>query len=505
MNKVKTVKTWNGFSLVVLLLLLLTEGMLFLRIWNLKMLPNTYFLILAGAVLLVTLLLALLMFRRKTGAWAKRTGHGKQIIGYLLSAVIITLCCIGYMAVTEVQKTIDGITAPEKVSMVLEIYVRSEDPAEYLQDTNGYTYALPEDIPEDSLTPVIQELEELISEEIETVWHANAAAQIRALLAGEVDAVVVDSAYIPALESMEEYGDLTNRIKLLHEKVVEKEITPLPTVPMPESTRSENAFLMYISGSDSRSRVLSDGRSDVNILVAVNTDTHQILMINTPRDYYVVNPASGDGSMDKLTHCGIKGIGNSMGALSSLYGQQVDYYARINFSGFEKLVNSLGGVTIHSDVGFTAGNTYIQKGENRLNGAQALAFVRERKHLRGGDNDRGKNQMKLVAGIVNELTAGNLLANYSEILQSLEGMFTTNFPSDKIGSLVQLQLTQMPKWEIFSCASTGENGTDSCWAAGGGYAYVMYPHENVVAHASGLLDQVLTGETLTQEDMIVTQ
>ena len=208
--------------------------------------------------------------------------------------------------------------------------------------------------------------------------------------------------------------------------------------------------------------------------------------------------------MDKLTHCGVNGATNSMEALGILYGVDPEYYARINFSGFETLVDAIGGVTIYSDVAFTVnGDYYIQKGENHLNGQQALGFARIRKSLAGGDNDRGKNQMKLITAILNQLSAGNLLQNYDQILKSLEGMFVTSMPAEKIGELVQKQLTEMPKWEIFSFAVTGQGGSDSCWAAGGGYAYVMYPHEAVVAHASALLEKVLTGETLTREDMTV--
>ena len=162
--------------------------------------------------------------------------------------------------------------------------------------------------------------------------------------------------------------------------------------------------------------------------------------------------------------------------------------------------------TIYSDVAFTVnGDYYIQKGENHLNGQQALGFARIRKSLAGGDNDRGKNQMKLITAILNQLSAGNLLQNYDQILKSLEGMFVTSMPAEKIGELVQKQLTEMPKWEIFSFAVTGQGGSDSCWAAGGGYAYVMYPHEDVVAHASALLEKVLTGEVLVQDDLTMTK
>lgn len=511
MKKNHSVTIWNGISLVVLALLAGSEGWLLWRIHSLHMLPGKFFWILCGACLVLTGLLCLLLFRRKQkGKWQKRRGCGKQIVGYILSIIVIAGCWFGSTAVGQVQNTVTSITAPLKINVVLEIYVRSDDPAEYLQDTAGYTFALPEDIVSKEIAPVVAELQELLEGDMTTVTYPNTTAQLAALFAGEVDAVVLDSAYLSILDELEEFEDYAEKVKLLDERIVEKEIPQTTAPPAAEPTEPEEeeqgpektGFLVYVSGIDSRSRVNTNSRSDVNILVAVNPETHQILMINTPRDYYVANPAGG-GAMDKLTHCGIQGTGNSMEALGLLYGWEAEYFARINFSGFETLVDAIGGVTVYSDVAFRAhGGHYIQKGENHLNGEQALGFARTRKALKGGDNDRGKNQMKLIAGIVNQLTAENLLNNYTQILESMEGMFSTSVPAEMIGELVQMQISEMPDWEIFSFAATGTGGTDHCWASGW-YSYVMYPNEEVVAHASGLIEKVLYGEILTDADMQV--
>jgi anionic cell wall polymer biosynthesis LytR-Cps2A-Psr (LCP) family protein len=164
-------------------------------------------------------------------------------------------------------------------------------------------------------------------------------------------------------------------------------------------------------------------------------------------------------------------------------------------------VDAIGGVTVYSPVTFYTRDYQFYEGENHLNGDQALAFARERKSLRGGDNDRGKNQMRLISAMIKQLSVDNLLANYAEILESLEGMFSTNMPAEDIGKLVQLQLTEMPSWEILTFAVTGDNGDDVCWAVGG-RGYVMYPHENMVAHAIDLMERFLEGEVLTEADMI---
>ena len=499
-------RSWNLFSWIVLIVVSALEIRLLWQIYRLYMLPLPYFLALCGGLVLLTGLLCLLIFRRKPGKWAEKKGHGKQIVGYILALFLLAGCALGSFAVGKVLKTITNITAPEIINVVMEVYVRSEDEAGYVQDTADYSFAIPEDVPEEDRVEVLAHLEELFGKAVEPSTYPTTVDALNALLAGDVNAVVLNAEYVSVLMSLDGFENLNNQIKMLHEYIIEKEVIPQTPPVIPEK-KFENVlntpFLIYISGNDARRPLLADGGSDVNILLLVNVENRQILMINTPRDYYVVNPASGNGSRDKLSHCGLRGIDNCVEAMTTQYGIPVEHYARINFSGFIKLVDAIGGVTIYTDFGFdTIGGTYIRKGENNLDGKGALDFVRERKHLPGGDNDRGKNQMKFIKAMIEKLSVGNLISNYSQILESLEGLFTTNFPAEDIGRLVQFQLTEMPTWEIFTFAVTGDNGNDYCWGVGG-YGYVMYPHENVVDHAIDLMERFLEGEKLTQEDMTV--
>ena len=272
---------------------------------------------------------------------------------------------------------------------------------------------------------------------------------------------------------------------------------PVVTPKNPES----DSFSIYLSGSDTRSSKLTKSRSDVNIIMVLNPTGKQALLVNTPRDYYVSNPA-GNGAKDKLAHCGLYGTDNSRAALTELYDVPITYAAQINFKGFETLIDALGGVTIHSDFAFTttAGGYYIKAGDNHLNGAKALAFARERSKLAGGDITRGKNQMKLITALIKQVSPSNLMANYREILNSLEGMFVTDMPLSAITKLVTTQLTDMNDWEVFTYSVTGKGGTDYNYSSGTN-AYVMYPEQASVSHAAALMQKMLEGELLTQSDV----
>lgn len=272
------------------------------------------------------------------------------------------------------------------------------------------------------------------------------------------------------------------------------------SAPTPQNPASE-AFAVYLSGSDTRGSALTKSRSDVNIIAAVDPVNRQLLLVNTPRDYYVSNPA-GKGAKDKLAHCGLYGTDNSRQALAELYDVPIAYAAQINFKGFETLIDALGGVTVESDTAFTTtmGGYYIQKGENTLNGAQALAFARERSKLSGGDVTRGQNQMKLITALMKQVSPANIMANYREILSSLDGMFVTDMPLSTITRLVTTQLDDLNDWEVFSLSVTGTDGNAYNYSSGSS-AYVMYPNADSVRQASELMQQVLRGAAISQTDV----
>ena len=264
---------------------------------------------------------------------------------------------------------------------------------------------------------------------------------------------------------------------------------------------------MYISGSDTRDKKLVTSRSDVNIMLVVNPKTKQILLLNTPRDYFIPNPASGTGALDKLTHCGIYGIECSMQALMDLYGVEIDYYAQINFTGFETLIDAIGGVTVYCDQSFTTNKgIHFSKGELELDGSSALVFARERYNVAGGDNARGKNQMKVIKAVIDKATSGTtMLSNYTGIMESLEGMFVTSMPTSDISSLVKMQLKDLAQWNIQSYAVTGNNGKEITYSMPGTKLSVMYPNQGMVDYGSNLIQRVMDGEILTEADMTYTK
>ena len=263
---------------------------------------------------------------------------------------------------------------------------------------------------------------------------------------------------------------------------------------------TKEPFVVYLSGVDTRGDLTDKARSDVNIIAAVNPVTKQVVLINTPRDYYV--DLAGTNSKDKLTHAGLYGVQTSMDTLGNLYGVDVQHYIRINFAGFINIVDALGGVDVYSDQAFTSVGspgyydpTTFVEGWNHLDGKAALAFARERHAFKTGDVQRGINQMKVIDAMLNKIKSPALLMGFSKIMDSAADCFVTSLSQNQISALVRMQLSDFAEWNIESYTVTGSSGSSTkCYSAKGQKLYVMKPDENSVAKAKEMIAAVLGGE-----------
>lgn len=498
-------KLWTGISIVAFGLQLLAQIFTALIVWKLNVLPAEYAVpALIGFAALLALTAAILFIPLK-----KKPVSGKRrLIACIVSLIIVIACTAVSAVIANLYSTMQEVTTAEPAGIVRSVYVRKDDPAQTLEDASSYQFAYVDNYDETYTQLAIITIEKQLSNSIKTKTYASAQELADALLAGETEAIILNDAYFALLEEFEAFADFSEKVRLLCDVTIDptlsvpQEEQPKEPVVSPPKEIEASAFVMYISGSDTRSTKLDVSRSDVNILAVVNPQTKQILLVNTPRDYYVPNPA-GDGALDKLTHCGIYGVECSIKALSDLYDVQVNYYSQVNFTGFETLIDAIGGITVYSDVSFTTiEGTWIQAGQNNLNGAQALQFARERYNLSGGDNARGKNQMKVIKAVIEKMTSGTtLIKNYSDILKSLEGMFVTSLKPTDISMLVKMQLSDSAQWNINTFAVTGTGGSERTYSMPGSYAYVMYPHEDVVEYASDLIQRVIDGDVLTEQDM----
>ena len=307
------------------------------------------------------------------------------------------------------------------------------------------------------------------------------------LKSGKSKAMVLSGSYASLLESVD--SNYASNLKTIYTyKIKKKNSNSAKQV-------DSKVFNIYISGIDTYGSISTVSRSDVNIIMTVNMNTHKILLTTTPRDAYVKIPGGGADQYDKLTHAGIYGVETSEQTLENLYGIKIDYYARINFTSFLKLIDQLGGVTVHNDQAFTSlhGKFDFPVGDIQMNSEQALGFVRERYSLDGGDNDRGKNQEKVISAIVNKLASLKSVSNFTSIVNNLQDSVQTNMSLDTINALANTQLDSGSKFTVTSQAVTGTGSTGqlTSYAMPNSSLYMMKLDDSSVASASQAIKNLM--------------
>ena len=295
----------------------------------------------------------------------------------------------------------------------------------------------------DNIQQLMNDLKASQNKELTVEESSSYLAAYKSLLAGDTKAIILNSVFENIIES--EYPDYASKIK----KIYTKELTK--TVETPKDVKGDS-FNVYISGIDTYGPISSVSRSDVNIIMTVNRETKKILLTTTPRDSYVPIADGGNNQKDKLTHAGIYGVDASIHTLENLYGIDLNYYARLNFTSFLKLIDLLGGVDVHNDQDFTSlhGKFHFPVGNVHLDSEQALGFVRERYSLADGDRDRGRNQQKVIVAILQKLTSTEALKNYDSIIKGLQDSIQTNMPLETMMNLVNAQLESGGTYKINS-------------------------------------------------------
>ncbi|MEL4359206.1 MULTISPECIES: LCP family protein [unclassified Luteococcus] len=189
------------------------------------------------------------------------------------------------------------------------------------------------------------------------------------------------------------------------------------------SAKAGNSLNFLVVGSDSRG---SDrGRSDVIILAHVSGDRKRVDLIHVPRDLYVSIPGQGKNKINAAYAFG--GTPLLVQTLQPLVGVPIDHVAKIDFQGFVKMTDAIGGVTIATD-----------EGTKTFNGTEGLAWVRERYHLSQGDFSRGERQMQFIRAVLVKGLSKEVLTNPAELSRFLDAA-TSNMVVDEKFSTGEMQ------------------------------------------------------------------
>lgn len=490
MKNNKNKKIWQEGRFYYLLVLILLSLALILQLFVINILPTLYTLVISGVILILCLLIFLLLFNKKVNKLNRTLG---KIFAVFLSIALM----VGNYSIYKGGETIRNISGANiKTDAVSIIVLKEKDIEEGEFDKlKEYNFGVLESMDKENTDKVVEKVNEQVSGEIKTKEFLSPFDLAEALYNESVDAIILNEAYRGTFQDNEEKKDFENfdsETKVIYQVEIETEINDISK----NVDVTNSSFNLFISGIDTYGPVSTSSRSDVNMLATVNPKTHQILLTSIPRDYYVAQSCQGN-QLDKLTHAGIFGVECSVTSIENLFNTEINYYARVNFTSLVSIVDALGGVNVDNPVGFSDGFYTYNAGNIYLNGEQALAYSRDRYHQEGGDRGRGKNQMRVITGIINKAISPSIITNYNGVMNAISGSFQTNMSSSEITKFIQKQLDTMSGWSIVQNAVDGTGGTD--WTPANGFnAYVMYPDQTTVSHAKDLINQVLSGQIVNE-------
>ncbi len=369
----------------------------------------------------------------------------------------------------------------------MSIAVLADNPIENISQVTSVMG--PTGTDKENIQQLLNDLKASQNKELTVEESSSYLAAYKSLLAGDTKAILLNSVFENIIES--EYPDYASKIK----KIYTKELTK--KVETPKDVKGDS-FNVYISGIDTYGPISSVSRSDVNIIMTVNRETKKILLTTTPRDSYVPIADGGNNQKDKLTHAGIYGVDASIHTLENLYGIDLNYYARLNFTSFLKLIDLLGGVDVYNDQEFDAytnNGKHYSAGTLHLDSKDALGFVRERYSLADGDRDRGRNQQKVIVAILQKLTSTEALKNYDSIIKGLQDSVQTNMPLETMMNLVNAQLESGGTYKINSQDLKGTGRMDlPSYAMPESNLYMMEISDSSLESVKAAINDVMEGK-----------
>jgi LCP family protein required for cell wall assembly len=215
----------------------------------------------------------------------------------------------------------------------------------------------------------------------------------------------------------------------------------------PPTGPGSEAVNILVAGSDTRSAAQTTGagavgaewapgaqRSDTIMLVHIDGDREHASVISVPRDSWVNIPGFGMNKINAAFSLG--GPSLYVQTIEQLTGLRIDHLAVIDLQGFANLTDALGGVTVdipHTVTDASTGTVW-HAGVQKLNGDQALLYVRQRYGLPGGDFDRIKRQQYFLRQLMMQTVSAGTLVNPFKLHSALSAVATNLSVDDEFSN-----------------------------------------------------------------------
>ena len=197
----------------------------------------------------------------------------------------------------------------------------------------------------------------------------------------------------------------------------------LPITANAQESRNSKSILLLGVDTGDLGRT-EHGRSDVMMLLTVNSSTEVITVTSIPRDSYVMIPGY---YMDKINHAyAFGGAELSMQTVENWFDISIDNYIVVNMAGLKEIVDAVGGIDVVSPSTFTiSGYDFVEGVETNLDGDKALAYSRER-YTSGGDYGRQERQRQIVQSLISKMASFDSILNFQNVFATMSSNIETD-------------------------------------------------------------------------------
>lgn len=468
-------------ALIVIEFLFLIMEIVFINILTaLAILPTVYNIVLLVSLVIITLLVFKLLSSRK-----EKTKQRK--VGVVIAVLMMAVLAVGIYYLFATYSAFGRMSDEDKQYEDFYVVALKDGSYRNVGDIEGetvYTHR--------SSSSTYEEAQDMLADEADVSYEAESGyMDLKTVLiddeGNEHDSLIFLSAsyYDMICEYVADFKAKTRIVHTVSVEIGNSDIAKRVGV-------TEQPFNVYISGIDTFGGISKVSRSDVNMIMTVDPVDREILLTSIPRDTYIT--LHSYGALDKLTHSGIYGIDETVATVEDWLDLDINYYIRVNFTSLQDIVDAIGGIDVESPYAFSSSvsDYSYSEGINHLDGEAALFFARERKAFENGDQERIKNQQRVLEAILKKITGSTaILTGYTRIMNTVGDEIQTNMTEKDISSLVKMQLADLGGWNIQMISITGEGTNAATYSMGSRQLYVVIPDEDSVKAAQDAIGEMI--------------
>lgn len=440
-------------DIIFLLILLIISCISFYIAYSFGLLPKKW-ITMAAAVIIVLFLILLLLSFKNLPTW------GLVIKRFFIVLLAVVIATFGYFldksrsTLTRMSKTKVNVDGTVTISSDLYIIVKKDAAYASVDDLANTTIGFQNG----SDAKNLEFAKTSLSKDVATYTpkeEMDYTTLISNLEMGSLSAVAISENYYNMSKANIE--DFEDQVKIL--KTYKQETTSKPKV---QKDVTKDVFTIYLSGLDNMGSPDQQTRTDTNLILIVNPVANHIDMVSLPRDGYIPNTALNNAN-DKLTHTGIYGIDTSVETIEQFFGIPIDFYARVSFNSMIEIVDTIGGINVDVEIDFCEQDENrsfkkddlicLKKGEQKLDGKQALAYSRHRKTVGYDNAGRERAQQRIIKAIIDKLLSPSAITYVNDLLEIAPNYVITDMSPDQITSFVSSELDSLKPWTISSIIS----------------------------------------------------